>query len=97
MILIHDKVINNERLILNILVNYKVIKFVFKNNPASSDTIWFFAKIRINESHLFWMIYFKLLSMVALLFWYKLNHVMKKKRGKRPSNHDLFSKLFYFL
>lgn len=53
MILIHDKVINNERLILNILVNYKVIKFVFKNNPASSDTIWLFAKIRINESPLF--------------------------------------------
>ena len=53
MIKIHDKVIKNERLILNILVNYKVIKLVFKSNLVSSDTIWFFAKIRINESPLF--------------------------------------------
>ena len=52
MIKIHDKVINNERLILNILVNYKIIKLVFKSNLVSSDTIWFSAKIRINKSPL---------------------------------------------
>ena len=51
MIKIHDKVINNERLILNILVNYKIIKHD-KNKLVSSDTIWFSAKIRINKSSL---------------------------------------------